>query len=72
MLLLQRCGQCNGNNPPNCDITETDGAGVANSDIVVYVSTSNDAPCGPTSTVLAFASACQLESTLDRYTLIPV
>ena len=67
MLFIQRCGQCNGNVPPNCEIIGTDGAGVANADIVLYISTSNDAPCGPTSGVLAFASACQLEATLDRY-----
>ena len=44
-----------------------DGSGVNDADLVLYVSTSSAAPCGPGSLVLAFAAPCQLEATLDRY-----
>ena len=45
-----------------------DGPGIADSDVVIYVSTSlADGVCGGDSSTIAFANSCQLESTLDRY-----
>ena len=66
---LQRCVECNENfstcaTPPG----SVDGNGIPNADLVIYVGTSlADGICSPTSSVIAFASACQLENTLDRY-----
>lgn len=60
--------QCNGDlSGSDCETVGVDGPGVGDADFVLYVSASNDSPCGPTSSVLAFAGACQLEATLDRY-----
>ena len=66
---LQRCVECDGNfstcaTPPG----SVDGSGIPNADLVIYVGTSlANGICSPTSSVIAFASACQLENTLDRY-----
>ncbi len=65
-LCTQGCTECNGNFP-NCQEVFTDGSGVDDADIVIYVSADPDPPCGPTSGVLAFAGSCQLEAMLDRY-----
>lgn len=46
----------------------TDGAGVSNADFILYVS-ARDSECSTSSggpVTLAFASACQMESNLDR------
>ena len=64
---MQACTQCNGGTPPNCETLGSDGSGVDNADIIIYVAASPGSPCGPTSSTLAFAGACELESALDRY-----
>ena len=44
-----------------------DGSGVPDADIIIYVGTSlAGGTCSPDSGVIAFASSCQLENTLDR------
>ncbi len=64
----QGCTECNGvNTPPNCQEAFTDGSGVDNADIVIYVSADPAPPCGPASSDLGFAGSCQLEDVLDRY-----
>lgn len=66
LLYLQRCIECNGMNPPCTEgDPSTDGIGVADRDYILYISANqNDVRC--TSSTLAFAGACQLESSLDR------
>jgi len=59
-LFTQRCVQCNGN-PNTCETVGTDGPGV-NTDFILYVG----AIACTNSGTLAFATACQLESSLDR------
>ena len=63
---MQRCIQCNGEQPPACSLGDpsTDGAGVPDTDYILYIS-ANQGQC-PGSSVVAFAGACQMESTLDR------
>ena len=71
LLPLQRCVECGGSFS-DCETRpgSVDGGGVLNADLVIYVSTSlAGGICAPGSGVIAFASACQLESTLDRYTI---
>jgi leishmanolysin-like peptidase len=65
---LKRCIECNGQQPP-CSPGDpsTDGAGVSNTDYILYISANQNECLGQaTSTVIAFAGACQLESSLDR------
>lgn len=63
---LKRCVQCDNTSPQSLQcspgVPSTDGAGVADTDYILYISA---LPCveGPT---LAFAAACQMESQLDR------
>ena len=67
---MQRCVECDGS-PDDCDTRpgSTDGSGVPNADVVVYVgATTFGGFCS--GGVIAFASSCQLESTLDRYYLL--
>jgi len=59
-LFTQRCVQCNGNSN-TCETVGTDGPGV-NTDFILYVG----AIACTNSGTLAFATACQLESSLDR------
>ena len=67
---LQRCVECNGDQSAATCATRpgsVDGNGIPDTDLVIYVSTSLDGgTCAPTSGVIAFAGACQLESVLDR------
>ena len=64
---MQRCRECNGGQPPCEGEPATDGVGVANADYVLYISADqSECPPGSDTTVLAFAGACQMESTLDR------
>ena len=70
--LTQACRQCNEGS--TCTQTGTNGAGVANTDFVFYVSANGNSPCGTGSagsgtTIIAFATYCQTESSLDRYLL---
>ena len=67
--IIQRCVECNGS-PTNCNTRpgSTDGSGVPNADIIVYVSATTLGGFCSGGTI-AFAGACQLESTLDRYIL---
>ena len=61
--------ECNNGLPADCETLpgSVDGSGVADADIIIYVGASLFAGiCSPTSGVIAFASSCQLESTLDR------
>lgn len=70
ILCMQACVQCNGMNP-QCETIGTDGPGVREADYVLYVSAVTTATCassgGDSISTIAFASACQLEATLDRY-----
>ncbi len=62
---MQRCVECNNGGFSNCDTRNgtVDGAGVPNTDLIIYVS----ADCTDTSSgTLAFASSCELENELDR------
>ena len=43
-----------------------DGAGLADTDMVIYYTFSNTGTCDASSNVIAFASACELERSLDR------
>ena len=68
IIIMQRCVECGGSFA-NCATRpgSVDGSGIADADIVIYVGTSlAGGTCSPTSNVIAFASACQLENTLDR------
>ena len=68
-IYLQRCVECDGSSA-TCDTRpgSMDGNGVADADIIIYVGASLfGGICSPTSGVIAFASTCQLENTLDRY-----
>ena len=58
--------QCN-ENSATCETIGTDGSGISDADFILYVSANEVDPCGPTSSTLAFAGACQLEAILDRY-----
>lgn len=65
----QRCVECRNGPVAMCRSGRPaeDGGGVANTDFMLYIS-ANQSECPQTSgtTVLAFASACQLESVQDR------
>lgn len=64
MFTTQRCFECNGVFA-NCATRpgSTDGPGVPDSDIIIYVS----GDCTDTASgVLAFASSCEMEDELDR------
>lgn len=63
---LQRCIECNDNELDNCTTIGEDGPGVADADFIVYVTVLDEAPCGPDSSTLAFAGACEMEQVLDR------
>ncbi len=63
---MQRCVECN-DDDNSCDTRPgtVDGAGVPNTDLIIYVS----AVCTETEVeggLLAFASCCELENELDR------
>ncbi len=62
----QGCTECSGTFP-NCQEAFTDGSGVDDADIVIYVSAFPDSSCEPESGVFAIAAPCQLEDVLDRY-----
>ena len=64
--ILQQCIECNGQQPPNCVVGDpsTDGSGVSNTDYILYISANQDV-C-PGQSTLAFAGACQMESSVDR------
>ncbi|XP_011406415.2 PREDICTED: leishmanolysin-like peptidase [Amphimedon queenslandica] len=65
---LKACIQCNGNSN-TCTKTGSDGSGISNADMILYVSAVVAGSCGggsgSTSTI-AFATTCQMESALDR------
>ena len=70
----QQCLQCNGDNScrnRQVGTPSQNGAGVANSDFVLYIS-ANQTACPPLPpdpnqpTTVAFAGHCQLEGTIDR------
>ena len=70
----QQCWQCNGADGcpnPVVGTPSQNGAGVTNTDFVLYIS-ANQSACPPLPdnpnqpTTVAFASHCQLESTIDR------
>ena len=65
---LQRCVECGGSSATCATRSgSVDGSGVPDADVVIYVGTSlAGGICSPDSLVIAFASACQLENTLDR------
>ena len=63
---LQACTECDGGPFSNCDTVGSDGPGIPNADFVLYVSALNIAPCGDTSSTIAFAATCELEQVLDR------
>ncbi|KAL5468694.1 hypothetical protein EMCRGX_G029802 [Ephydatia muelleri] len=60
---LQVCRQCNGGGVSSCTQTGTAGAGVSNTDYILYVSAVSTS-CG--ARLIAFATFCQTESFLDR------
>ena len=60
LIFTQRCVQCNGDSS-TCVTVGVDGPGVI-TDFILYVGT---IPCANPNT-LAFATACELESSLDR------
>ncbi len=66
MYFMQRCVECNGNFfSCGTKLGTEDGLGVADTDLIIYVSavcTANNSNPG----TLAFASACELENVLDR------
>ena len=64
---VQRCVECNGDFSACAPSGGENGAGVPNADFVLYVSAIDDPAC--TNNVLAFAGACELEQTLDRFVL---
>ena len=73
-LCSQQCLQCNGVNSvgsctPAVGVPSADGAGVANTDFVLYIS-ANQSACPPLPasgpTTVAFATHCQLEDSIDR------
>jgi hypothetical protein len=68
VVTMQRCVECGGDSATCATQSgSVDGSGVADADVVIYVGTSlAGGDCSPTSGVIAFASSCQLESTLDR------
>ncbi len=63
---LQRCVECNNGSVSNCTTRpgSVDGPGVPDTDLIIYVSAFDCSSFG--SSVVAFASACQMESELDR------
>ena len=64
---MQRCVECGGSFS-NC-VTRpgsVDGSGVADADIIIYVGSVSEGTCSEFPGVIAFASTCQLENTLDR------
>ena len=66
--MMQRCVECGGSFA-TCDTRpgSVDGSGVPDADVVIYVGASlAGGICSPGSLVIAFASSCQLENTLDR------
>lgn len=66
---LKQCRQCNdGNTMAQCEVIGSDGAGVADTDFILYVSADdNRCPGGfGNAQILAFATSCQLEAELDR------
>ena len=70
--LFQGCDVCDDDNV--CNQTTPDGAGVADADTVIYYTFSATGVCALPSnaTTLAFATHCQLESTLDRYIICTI
>ena len=69
VFYLQQCRQCNdGNTMAQCEVIGSDGAGVADTDFILYVSADdNRCPGGfGNAQILAFATSCQLEAELDR------
>ena len=66
VFTLQACTECDGGPFSNCDTVGSDGPGIPNADFVLYVSALNIAPCGDTSSTIAFAATCELEQVLDR------
>ena len=67
MFPLQQCIQCNGGPFSSCTAVGSGGAGVPNTDFVLYVSALNINPCGAGSSTIAFAASCEMEQVLDRY-----
>ena len=68
LLYKQQCTECNGDFNTCTTTGPGDGAGVANADFVLYVSAQTLAGvCDSTSSVIAFAGACEMEQVLDRY-----
>lgn len=66
LYVQQRCVECNGDFATCATRPGTvDGPGVDNTDLIIYVSSDCSSP-DISSGVLAFASACELESVLDR------
>ncbi|XP_064398674.1 leishmanolysin-like peptidase isoform X2 [Halichondria panicea] len=63
---LKRCVECNNGSVSNCTTRpgSVDGPGVPDTDLIIYVSAFDCSSFG--SSVVAFASACQMESELDR------
>ena len=59
----QQCIQCNGDGN-QCVRVGSDGTGISNYDIVLYISA--DGTRCPSSETVAVATACQLEDSLDR------
>lgn len=66
LLSLQRCIQCNGNQPPDCETLFQDGDGVDNTDLIVNVSADESDLCEVVGR-LSISASCQLEKELDRY-----
>ncbi len=66
VIKLQRCVECNNGNVSNCTTRpgSVDGPGVPDTDLIIYVSAFDCSLRFPGA--LAFASACQMESVLDR------
>lgn len=66
---VQACVQCNSQQPPNCVMgtPAVDGEGIADTDYILYISAiQSECPRGSDTTVIAFASVCQMESSQDR------
>ena len=40
---------------------------MSNADFVAYISAKEEGSCGPSSSTIAFAGACQMEDEYDRY-----